>query len=391
MATIQRRGRSYKITVSNGYDVNGKQIRQSMTWTPDQGMTQRQAEKELQRQAVLFEEQVRKGGSNKGNMRLADFCAQYLQWASGTLAPTTIDLYRRDIDQLIKPALGHMKLGDIKPLHIQQYVDQLCELPKRNGEGAISPATVHNHMTVIKSIMARAYKLGLIAENPSTSTRLILPAIPSSDTDIFDEEELLTLLSNLEKETLQKRLLVHAALVTGCRRSELVALQWDCVDTENGRITIRQSAYKLSGHAAAIKEPKTKGSMRTVAIPDYLVEMLKDQKFDLMERRLSKGNKWTENNLVFPRSNGGLMNPTNITVWFGRLLRKLDIPPKKFHSLRHTSATLLLVAGQNVKNVSSRLGHTDINMTNRYLHAVEKADREAADYLESFVQSKIGG
>ena len=69
MATIQKRGTSYKITVSSGYDLSGKQIRHTMTWSPPDGMTKKQIQKEVNRQAVLFEEKVRTGQVLDGNIK----------------------------------------------------------------------------------------------------------------------------------------------------------------------------------------------------------------------------------------------------------------------------------------------------------------------------------
>ena len=77
MATIQQRGRGYLIRVSCGYDVNCKQITRSKTWTPDPGMTARQVKKELDRQAVLFEERCHAGQALDGNIRLSDFTERW--------------------------------------------------------------------------------------------------------------------------------------------------------------------------------------------------------------------------------------------------------------------------------------------------------------------------
>ena len=126
MATITKRGDSYRIRVSCGYDVSGKQLVQSMTWKPENGMTARQIEKEVKKQATLFEERVQNGTvSACGSLRLADFIPQYLENVQGEISVTTLENYKRIIRELIIPALGHLKLKDIKPLHIQKFVNAL--------------------------------------------------------------------------------------------------------------------------------------------------------------------------------------------------------------------------------------------------------------------------
>lgn len=88
MATIKQRNNSYSITVSLGYDSQGKQIRKNMTWKPSPGMTAKQIEKEVNRQAVLFEEQARKGHYLDGNVKLADFIETWFKdYANPNCAP----------------------------------------------------------------------------------------------------------------------------------------------------------------------------------------------------------------------------------------------------------------------------------------------------------------
>ena len=128
MATIQKRGKSYRITVSCGYDLEGKQIRASTTWTPDPDMTARQIEKEVNRQAVLFEEQVKTGAvSVNGNIRLKAFSERFLNdYARLYLKPTTIRNYERDLDR-INAALGHVRLCDLKPAQITRFYASLMQ------------------------------------------------------------------------------------------------------------------------------------------------------------------------------------------------------------------------------------------------------------------------
>lgn len=79
MATVKKQGKGYKITVSHGYDINGKQLRQHMTWVPAPGMTPRQIERELDRQKILFEEQVKCSVTHDGSIRLNDFTSLFLK------------------------------------------------------------------------------------------------------------------------------------------------------------------------------------------------------------------------------------------------------------------------------------------------------------------------
>lgn len=127
MATVVKRGNSYKITVSVGYDSNNKQIRQHMTWTPDPGMTKRQVEKELERQKVLFEERCKTEMVNGGNIKLSEFLDVWFRdYAEKTLKPRTVDGYRY-LSQRVTKALGHVRLEKLQPRHLLSFYDNLEE------------------------------------------------------------------------------------------------------------------------------------------------------------------------------------------------------------------------------------------------------------------------
>ena len=127
MATIKQRGDSYKITVSCGYDLNGKQIRRHLTWTPEPGMTKRQMQKELDRQAVLFEEKCRNGQVLDGNIKFADFAEKWFaDYAEKQLRPRTVGSYREMLPR-INAALGHMRMDRLQPHHIISFYNNMAE------------------------------------------------------------------------------------------------------------------------------------------------------------------------------------------------------------------------------------------------------------------------
>lgn len=132
MSTIAKRGNTYRITVSCGYDMNNKQIRKSMTWTPLPGMTPKQIEKELQKQAVLFEEKCASGQYMDGNIKFADFAERWFKdYAEKQLKVRTIARYR-EFMQRINPAIGHIRLDRLQPVHLIQFYDNLAEKGIRN-------------------------------------------------------------------------------------------------------------------------------------------------------------------------------------------------------------------------------------------------------------------
>ena len=394
MASIIKRKDSYFIAVSCGYDQNGRQIRRTMTYKPEPNMTEKQIQKEVQRQAVLFEEQVRNGQvSTDGRLKLADFVPVYLETAKQRLSPYVYERYTHILDLGIIPALGHLKLRDIRPLHIQRFIDDLSkrETHLDGKPGKLSPSTIRRYYTMVSSLMKSAYKLGLIGVNPAERERITLPKLEEEQTEIYSETELDKMLQALENEPLMFRVLIHMALNTGCRRGELMGLKWSDIDFKTGVLTISRSNYKLTGDAE-IKSKSTKtGRSRTLILPPYCLLMLRRYRAEQDGWRLTLGDAWHGDDWIFIQADGKPMYPTTPTQWFSKFQKRNDLPHRKFHALRHTSATLLLSNGTNIKNVATRLGHSQLKTTNRYVHAVEQAERQAANTLEIILGGKLTG
>ncbi|MDE6030693.1 MAG: phage integrase SAM-like domain-containing protein, partial [Oscillospiraceae bacterium] len=217
---------SYRIRVSRGYDYNGKRIKPYTTeYKPPAGLTGKQLERDLIVFAEDFERQCAFLGEANSGMRLGDFCSQYLEIAKNTLSPTTYEFYKLKIDSLIIPALGHLKLKDINPSHIQKFINQLAAAPKEKRSGlpneqgeTLSPSTVRRYLTVLQSIFKQAVKLGLISDSPAKVERLTLPKAQAPKIEIFTNQEAAQMLEALENEDLQFQTLIQLAIFTGARR-----------------------------------------------------------------------------------------------------------------------------------------------------------------------------
>lgn len=385
---------SYTIRVYHGYDQNGKRLKPyTTTWKPDKFLSQRQNEKELEKFALQFEEKCKNGCAANPTMRLGEFCDEYLSIVRGVQSPATHAFYRRNVEKHIVPTLGHHKLRDITTAHIQKYIQYLTTLPKTERDGTpsetgetISPNTVRRYLTVLQSILKQAVKLGIISESPAKSERLTLPKTVQPKIEIFSKAEASEMLTCLEQENLQFQTLIQLAIFTGARRGELAALKFSDVDYEQSKITIERAAVKLKGEKAIIKPPKDYET-RTVTINASCLELIK--KLQLEKEREAKrlGSQWLGEEWMFTTWNGEMMNPQTPTKQFSKFLKKHGLRHRKLHCLRHTSATLLLYGGVNVKQVQNRLGHGDIETTNKYLHILAEADVEAANVLSAMLKT----
>lgn len=281
-----------------------------------------------------------------------------------------------------------LKIKDLRTYHIQQFVQYLATEKKRldGREGGIAESTVKRYTTVLRSIVTMAYKLEYIEDDIGRSQRIEFPKEETKEVEAFTLEEVGDILKALESEPCHIRAVIVVALFTGCRRGEIVGLKWADFDFENQRISVKRSIYKLSDGKAREKEPKSKCSIRTISIPERLCKTLMEYSLQQNRHITYLGAGWRNLDYVFSEEEGYVMNQHTPTKQFDHFLKRHGILHLKFHGLRHTSATMLLANGCDIKTVSSRLGHADISTTNIYVHALESTDRMAAQTFDNFLK-----
>ena len=382
---------SYRIRVSRGYDSEGNRLKPYfMTWVPEKGMSKRQIEAEVNRQAVLFEEKCNMGKVADSSLKLRDFIPQYLDTVSVTMSPTTLHFYKQVINNHILPKLGGKKLTDIKPLHIQQFIKYLSDLEAKhksptNDSGKLSATTIRRYLCVLQSIFRLAVKLDILTVNPAKAEKLTLPKKVAPKIDIFTKAEAAEMLKCLQTEPLAFQTFIQLAIITGARRGELVALKFSDFDYVKGQVTISRTVIKVDGNGYQIKPPKDY-EVRTVTVNQHCIELVKQLQGEQERERERLGNKWAGDEWLFTKWNGEIMNVQTPTRQFSKFLERHGLKHRKLHSLRHTSATLLLYGGINIRQVQSRLGHSELETTQKYLHHLTEADVEAVNVLTNMIE-----
>ena len=392
---ISRSNGTYLIRVSCGLDSNGKQISRSKTFKPSKpNLPYTKLNRELEAFVAAFEQEVAEEGPVRNvrpdKITFADFCTQYLEIKKNSLSPQTYNFYSKVIEEELMPMFARLKMKDLRTYHIQQFIQYLANDKKRldGHEGKIAASTVKRYATVLRSIVGMAYKLEYIEEDIGRSRRLEFPKEETKEVEVFTLEEVENILRALEGEPWHIRAVIEVALFTGCRRGEIVGLKWADIDFENQRISVKRSIYKLSDGKAREKEPKSKTSIRTISIPERLCKTLTEYRLQQNRHIAYLGDGWKNLDYVFTEEDGYVMNPQTPTKQFDHFLKRHGIRHLKFHGLRHTSATMLLANGCDIKTVSARLGHADITTTNIYVHALESTDRMAAQTFDNFLKTK---
>jgi integrase len=382
--SIQKRGKNkYLLTVSAGFGVGGKRIRYTRT-------VEAKSRKEAEKKLALFVAEVEKGlVTDSEKLTLEKFAEKWMtEYAEKQLAPKTVSHYR-DLLKRIIPALGHIRLGKLKPMHLIKFYNMLLEdgIRMDGKSGTLSETTVAHYHRLLSSMLNDAVEWQIIADNPAA--RVKPPKAKKKEISHYDDEKVLLLLQKLEDEPIKYKTAVILTLFTGMRLGELMGLEWADVDFEKCTIRIRQSSQYVKGKGIITKDPKNESSKRIIAVPAEVMELLKTYKKWQNEERLKMGELWEESGRVFTQENGKPMFPDTPSKWFAKFIKKHNLPHITFHGLRHTNATLLISQGTDIKTVSKRLGHAETSTTlNIYSHAIEKADREAAEKLSSLLMQK---
>jgi len=305
------------------------------------------------------------------------------EYCETNLSINTIDGYRQYIEKHIKPVLGHVKLEKLMLGHLQAFYSNKLKNGRLNGKGGLSKRTIVIMHKMIHCSLAKALKWQLVVRNVADNVE-----IPKADkfNAIALNEKQTNLLIDKVKDT-ELYIPVMIGIYTGMRRGEVLGLTWDNVNLEKGYIRVAQSLYATT-QGLQFLPPKTKSSIRTIAIPNSLINILKKHRIKQLESKLRLGELYGNNNVVCCYDDGRLFNPKTFSSNFNCLLKTSNLPLIRFHDLRHSHASLLVKLGIQPKIISERLGHSSIGITmDLYSHLYEETDKEVANMFENLIMA----
>jgi integrase len=202
------------------------------------------------------------------------------------------------------------------------------------------------------------------------------PQADAYEAQALSRDDVRHLLDSMQGKSLAP--LVMAAIDSGAREGELLALRRSNIDLDRGIVSINRSVRK-SKAGWDFTEPKTKRSRRAVGISAPTIAVLRSHRQRQLERRLRLGEVWTDLDLVFPTSRGTRQNATEVSKSFRKLATDAGFDALRFHDLRHSSVSLLLSSGESMADVSRRVGHSGIGTTvDTYGHLLGSAPSLAA-------------
>lgn len=392
MATIRKRGNAYQIRVSVGYDTKGNHKEQAMTWKPPEGLTDRQIQKELNRQAVMFEDACNRGFTAKA-VKFEELCEEWFdEYARLNLRSTTLQRLKQ-LKTRVYSALGHLRIDKITARQIQAFINSLVKDGTNLTNGKpLAPKTMKHYLSLISDVFSYAVKMEIVPDNPCS--KVSIPKGEVKEKQIYSQEEMALLLTKMADEPLKYRAFFYLMAYTGFRRGEMLGLEWKDIDFENNIISVKRTSNQTSERGIYTDTTKTKRSQRTLKISPYIMEMLKALKAEQDDEALKLGDYWVDTDRLFTKDNGEPQHPNTTYTWLKRFCERNNLPFYGLHSFRHFAASSLISAGLDVTTVSGALGHTNSGTTlNIYSHMFQTAQArvsEAMDGAFGFLQDKHG-
>ena len=398
---------SYLIRVSLGYNKSGQQIVKSMTYKPESGMKPKAVEKELNRQAVLFEEQAKQDYEQqlkreaeqqeqsdneiayaKNHITFKELADEWLslQEVSKELKPSSL-LKMKSCKERSYNAIGNILVSKLSYRKIQAFISSLAKngMNQKTG-GGLSEKTQKHYLTFISDIMLYAKKCGYIDSNPCrdiTFTKSV-----KKGKEVYSLDEAKALLAAIdEKAPLNYRLFFNLLAYSGMRRGEALGLEYKDINFETSVLTICRTSNYHQGYGVYTDTPKTKSSYRSLYIQPKILTLIKLLKSEQNQQAIACGDQWVNSDRLFIKWNGEPLHPSAPYKWLKRFCENEKLTFKALHSFRHFVASQALASGIDVKAVSNMLGHSQTSTTlNIYAHAVQQANENALNSVAKLLE-----
>jgi integrase len=370
---VRRRG---KASWELKFDIPGANGARETKYVSVKG-TKRQAQARL---TELLTESARGTLVDPSKETLGQFMDRWDSWASTNLAGKTLERYRGLVAHQIKPQLGATPIQKLRPIHLTEVYARLLREGGVRG-GPLAARSVGHVHRLLHRALGYAVTWGIIAQNPAAL--VAPPRVHAEEIEIIREDEVRFVLNALRGRLLHT--IATLALATGVRRGEALALRYQDVDLDSGKIRVEQSLEQTKA-GLHFKSPKTRHGRRTITIPAAVVSMLRAHRLAHQEQWLGLGlGRLAPTDLLFTSADGAPLKPNAVT---NEWLRATAAAGRQIglHALRHTHASSLIHAHVDIVTVSRRLGHASPEITLRvYAHLLHDTDDRTAQAVEEML------
>jgi len=346
----------WKVSISLGFDANGKRIRKTVTAPKKAAAAKRLTELKATYANTSIEAR---------DYTVKSWCDEWLlKVAPSTAAPHTVGGYRSNLERHVYPRLGHIGLIDLTAKPVLDFQHQL----RSSGLKVASVKVARRPLTTALNV---AVRFGFRDSNPVTAVPL--PRDPRSGPvgTRLSKPEVDELLAAARNASPHVELFVLLGVKRGLRRAEICGLCWNDIDYEKADIhithnLIESSVYGIDGTPVTellLKGPKSVTSRRTLTLSPELERAFKRVKTEQTKERLASSEPWPEGQYVFTANNGQPIWPRNLARSYRRFLKEHQLPDIGAHDLRRTFANLASHAGAPIEQISEALGHASIGIT----------------------------
>ena len=300
-------------------------------------------------------------------------------WLSSSVKPRVRPLtyagYRVNVEKHLVPTLGKIRLDQLTPRHVQEMMNN------RLAAGFSTKTVAYIHQ-VLRTALGVAVRWDMVSRNVA---RLVdRPRIQRKQINPLTPDEARKFLAAVRGHRLEA--LFSVALALGIRQGEALGLRWEDIDFAAGTMTVRNQLQRIDGKLTLVA-PKTEKSRRTLVMPPMIMKSLREHEKKQVSEKLWAGSKWADTSLVFANRTGGPTQARRVIEQFHEALHQAGIRRVRFHDLRHSCATLLLVQGVSPRVVMEVLGHSEIALTmNAYSHIVPELQQEAAQKMQRILE-----
>lgn len=327
-----------------------------------------QTRKEGQEWIHSMTNQVRMGLTYSGSKTsVEELLTAWLSLKKSKTRLATEEQYRRTARLYILPALGKARLQELSAARIQAFYSEL----ERRGIGARTIEIVH---TVLHGFLSHAVRLGLVAQNWAALVEV--PRPEKREMRVWDEAQVSQFLQSVSGD-----LFYRMAFATGMRRGELLGLQWKDLDWSSGMIQVRRQAYEPEGGGFIFQAPKTERGRRAIRLGKGLLEALRNHFTETIPQLMAiAGRAWRDHDLIFPSKVGTPLSGYNVSKRFQELIKVTGLPAIRFHDMRHSAASIMLLHGEPPVRVAAILGQSVQVLLSTYAHYIPD-DQERASRL----------
>lgn len=355
---------------------------------------EQKAQEELRKYRLGLDPDASKVTVGAFMQRFLDFVKPGASSTEAEVSPSVYADYRYHTDRHINPSLGKLLVQKLTT----RDVDHLL---RSKSESGLSASTVDYTRRVLRRALNFAVDWGVIERNPAssrlrTAKRSRRAASTSTPLRVFTPAQAEDFLKAVQGD--RHEALFVAALTTGARPGELFALMWDDLNFNAGTITIQRALHRTKrrkgekGAPWLLRDPKTKGSRRTITVPSVAIEALRQQRNQQRQQRALASDHWHEGSFVFTSDKGTPLDVSNVLHHFQKVCANHQLPKIRFYDLRHTHASLLIHQGMHPKVIAERLGHSSIKLTmDTYGHLFAGSDKGAADAMDKLFGPKPKG